>query len=71
MVVVMAVMVAELHLFPTLSGNVACCQLISAICMRIESSALIETDIATPPVCEQRFIEQPRIVPVAATHAGD
>jgi hypothetical protein len=71
MVVVMAVMVAELHLFPTLSGNIACCQLISAICMRIESSALIETDIATPIACGQRSSEPPRIAPIAATHAGD
>jgi len=32
MMVVMAVMVAELHLHLTLSGNGTCCQLISVIC---------------------------------------
>ncbi len=36
MMVVMAVMVAELHLHLTLSGNGACCQLISLICAQLE-----------------------------------
>jgi hypothetical protein len=41
--VVMAVMVAGLHLFPTLSGNIARCQPISAICTQPQSFRWIKT----------------------------
>ena len=70
MMVVMAVMVAELHLYLTLSGNGACCQLISVILGLFGGFTPIGRNPRTSGGREQESTPAPQTEPVAATHAA-